>query len=83
MKQLTFPFIRPDLEDARQQITHTEDMLEEQPGGPAKFDNLCRIDRAKEVLFSAESNSFRGYNVGIEIQLIHHLLELVTKNIRP
>lgn len=74
--------MKPELEETRQAIRQAEDMIEEQPLGRIKFDNECRLDRCREVLKSAEDNSYLGYAIKTEIDLIHHLISLIYKNLR-
>lgn len=83
MNQLSLSFMRPDTEQVRQKISHAEEMIEEMPGGKVKYDNERRLERARDVLQNAESNANLGYNIGVEIQLCHHLIELVLKNLNP
>jgi hypothetical protein len=70
------------LEAARQEIARVQDILEEQPAGRQRHDNECRLDRARDVLATAEAASYEGYRVQSEVELIHYLLTETLKNLR-
>lgn len=82
MTQLSLSFIKPELEEARQEIARVQDIIEETPGGRIRHDNECRLDRAREVLATAEAASYEGYRVQSEIELIRYLLSETLKNLR-
>jgi hypothetical protein len=82
MKQLSLSFMRNDTEEVRSQIKHAEDVTEEMSGGQKKYENERRIERAKDVLLQAESEANAGYNIGVHLQLCHHLVELVLNNLK-
>lgn len=82
MNQLSLSFIKPELEEARQKIQKTEEIIEEQPAGRLRSDNENRLDRAKEVLFTAECASFEGYRIESEIELINYLIKEIFKNLK-
>ncbi len=82
MTQLSLSFIKPELEEARQEIARVQDIIEEQPAGRLRHDNECRLERARDVLATAEAASYEGYRIESEIDLIRYLLNETLKNLR-
>lgn len=82
MGQQSLSFMNQEIEKALEEIKQAEEAVGEQPAGNLRYDNICRLDRAKEVLMAGEANLYRGYKITTEIELVRHLISLVYKNLK-